>query len=545
MTATIPGPGDIASKACDSNLICDKAGDAIAGSVKDAAGNALSSAFGKAMTELAEMMMEAVGKLVAGLGSIWIHVPTPDLVTDGPANSDVAGSEVGGGTEQAIVTLLGWVMWVGFGLAVMSLMVIGVKIAVDHRRGSETVNLGRLGTVLMAILLISGAAGLAGALVGQGPSQSTGTVGFIQDSLWFYTGAAVVLSVIIAGLKMAYEQRAQPGKELVASWFRFVLVSAAGVTAINMMLSAGDVFSVWILNASLECDLTGDKNCFGRNVTAMLGLSATSGLGIILILIFTFMAAVASIIQIGLMLMRNGLLVVLAGVLPLSASMTNTDTGRSMFKKTVTWTLALVLYKPTAAIIYATAFSLAGSDVFGGTDQILSVLSGLMLMIVALIALPALQKFITGAVSAVASGNAAGAGAMAAAAAIPTGAIAVGKMMGGGGGGDSKGGAPSGGPPSGGPTGSPSSGGPSGGAKGSSAPGGGGGAPASGGMKAGGSAVSGSGGGAAAAGGGAAAAAGPVGIAAMAAGATVGKATSTINKIGATGAEMTGEGSGG
>lgn len=508
---------------CKKSLACDTGSKAVGGlkdKAGDAAGGALSSAFGKAMKELAEMLMEAVGKLAGGLGSIWVHVPTPDLTKDGPNNGASPG-EAGGSEAQMIVeTLLGWVAWVGFGIAVMALMAVGVKIAVDHRRGSETMNLGRLGAVLLAVMLISGSSALAKSLISQEPSDSGGTVGFIQDSLWFYTAAAVVLSVIISGVKMAWEQRAEPGKELVTAWFRFVLISAGGVTALNMMLAAGDAFSVWILDSSLDCDLSGDKNCFGRNITAMLGLASMNGIGIILVIIFAVMAAAASIIQIGLMLMRNGLLVVLAGILPLSASMTNTDIGRSMFKKSTTWLLALVLYKPTAAIIYATAFRLSGSDVFGGKDDILRVLSGLMLMIVALVALPALQKFITGAVSATASGNAAGAGAMAAGAAIPTGAIAAGKLMGGGGsgggGGDEGGG-------SGGPSGAPTGGPPSAGGGGEAAAGGG----------------QAAGAGAAGAGAAGAATAG-VGTAAVVGAEAVQKGMDAVKDVGAAGADATG-----
>ena len=92
------------------------------------------------------------------------------------------------------------------------------------------------------------------------------------------------------------------------------------------------------------------------------------------------------------MVVRAGMLVLLAGALPLSASFTNTEAGRMWFQRFVAWMAAFILYKPAAAIIYATAFRLMSSDVFDG-DGLMSVLVGVALMVIALVALPALLRF--------------------------------------------------------------------------------------------------------------------------------------------------------
>ena len=109
------------------------------------------------------------------------------------------------------------------------------------------------------------------------------------------------------------------------------------------------------------------------------------------------------------MVVRGGLLVILAGVLPLTASFTNTQMGKQWFGKVVGWTIAFILYKPAAALIYAAAFSLTGTDAFkddGG--GIWTILTGLALMLMALIALPALLKFVAPMTGAVAGGGTAG-----------------------------------------------------------------------------------------------------------------------------------------
>ncbi|WP_254517711.1 hypothetical protein, partial [Salmonella enterica] len=71
------------------------------------------------------------------------------------------------------------------------------------------------------------------------------------------------------------------------------------------------------------------------------------------------------------------------------------------------WLAAFILYKPAAAIIYATAFYLTGTDVLkdDGTG-LLSILTGMILMVLALFAMPALMRFVTPMVGAMAAGGA-------------------------------------------------------------------------------------------------------------------------------------------
>jgi len=94
------------------------------------------------------------------------------------------------------------------------------------------------------------------------------------------------------------------------------------------------------------------------------------------------------------------MLVLLAGIFPLSASFTNTATGKAWFQKCLSWLIAFILYKPAAAIVYATAFQLVGSDLSNddGTG-LLKIITGVVMMLLALSALPALMRFLAPMVS--------------------------------------------------------------------------------------------------------------------------------------------------
>lgn len=82
----------------------------------------------------------------------------------------------------------------------------------------------------------------------------------------------------------------------------------------------------------------------------MIALTAQSGIGVIGILILGAIALFMTYVQVALMVVRGGLLVILAGVLPLTASFTNTQMSKQWFGKVIGWTIAFILDKPAAAL---------------------------------------------------------------------------------------------------------------------------------------------------------------------------------------------------
>lgn len=487
------------------------------------------SAIGDAIQNMANAVLEAFGKAVASLGTMWVNVGTPNLTGSGGASSTTAGAAAP--NSENITMVLNYVMWISLAAAVISLFILGGLIAFRMRAGEGIAAVGKLGLILASVVFISGASAIVSGVLPNGPSGASGTVAFLQSSLWWYMGAAAVLSVIIGAARMVWEQRAEPGRETIKSLLTLVVVAGSGVTIVGLLVTAADSFSVWIINGSLNCDVTTDGGaCFGTNMATLLALTTdprAGSLGPLLIIMLGLIAVLATTFQIILMVARGGMLVILTGILPLAASATNTEMGKAWFKKCISWLVAFILYKPAAAIVYAAAFQLAGTDVFkdDGTG-LLAVLTGLMLMILALFAMPALMRFVTPMVGAMSSGAGGAALGAAALASLPSGAAALGRLMnqgsngspgGPGTDGKSEQSAPSGSTPTGGQSG-PSNSNPSAGGPGNGSPSGGGGAATT--------ANNGAGSGAAAGGTGASAgaAAGGTGAAAGAAGGPIGMA---------------------
>lgn len=373
-------------------------------------GDVVSKAANDTVQQLMNNALETFGKIVGSLGTLWVNVPSPQL-TKGDA--DASGYTPTETVTSNFDTILGYVAWIGLFVAVLS--IIGFAIMFMRARSEETGldSLGRLGLVFGGVFLVTSASSLVAWLIPTtAPAGSSTTVGFLQSSTWYIVLTMAVASVIIAGIRMAWTQRGEPVRDLLKSLLTLVMVSTIGLTVIQLAVSAGDAFSVGVLNAATDCNVaadTGTSSCFGTNVAGMIALTSSSPIGTIGILILALIAILMTFVQVALMVVRSAMLVLLAGVLPLTASFTNTPTGNQWFRKSLGWLIAFILYKPAAALIYAAAFKLVGTDLFSKDDGgIWSIMTGMALMIMALIALPALMRFIAPMVSA-AGGGAAGA----------------------------------------------------------------------------------------------------------------------------------------
>lgn len=252
-------------------------------------------------------------------------------------------------------------------------------------------------------------------LTSQDGSSASPVVSMVNGELMVWTVTLAVLAVIVGGIRMIWEQRGAPLKDLLRSLVTLTLVSGLGLGVISILVVAADAFSAAIINRSTDGKGFADA-------MKLLVMTNQTGVGVFILIILGLIGLLASLVQIVLMVVRSGMLVILAGILPTTAAFTNTEMGRQWFQKAVGWTIAFILYKPAAAIVYSVAFLLMGS---GGKDALIGSITGFTLMVVALFAMPALMRFVTPMVGAVASGGGAGAGA--AVGAMATGAVSLGR----------------------------------------------------------------------------------------------------------------------
>jgi type IV secretion system protein TrbL len=219
-----------------------------------------------------------------------------------------------------------------------------------------------------------------------------------------------VIGLLVAGARMAWTARyEQAGQGIMRGLLLMVVVTAAGASIVELLLTGFDALAVHILNAGF------DGKSVGERLTALGSLPGAGG-GLVFIL--AFFGILSSLVQVVIMLLRGAILAVLVGILPVAAGASITEAGFGWFKRLVGWIMSFCLYKLTAAIIYATAFALIGS----GKD-LAGIVSGFGLIIIAILSLPALLRLLPP--TAEAMGGSSGGALAGAVSAGATGAVAL------------------------------------------------------------------------------------------------------------------------
>jgi len=252
-----------------------------------------------------------------------------------------------------------------------------------------------------------------------------GAIQFIQGDLKFVTLFVGVAAIIVAAARMAFLRRGEPMREAASGLLRLVVVTGMGLAFISIMAQAGDSFAAYVLK-SIPSSKSGDL----AQATTLFKLSGggTSAIAPFLLLILGLLAILATLVQLFLIVVRGALLVVIAGVWPLSAAASMTGAGQTFFRKTLGYLIAFLIYKPAAAVVYALAFYLIQNPP-GNADPILTQIEGVALIVLATLTLPALLKFVVPAVAS--AGGVGAAEAIGGGLALATGAAAI---AGGGGG---------------------------------------------------------------------------------------------------------------
>lgn len=239
------------------------------------------------------------------------------------------------------------------------------------------------------------------------PDVTGGPATWLTEHLHLFIFAGAFLAVLYAAYQMAVSGSFRAVGDLGLSFGRLVLVAGCTSAVVTLLLELGDAWATYILSVA-HLNLS----------SAVMLPAATTPPGVTLLLALTII--LTQLIQAVIMIVKNFVVVLLVGALPLTAAATNIPLWRHGFHQTATWLLAFTLYRPVAATIYAVAFWLSS-----GNQSLIAQLTGVAGMVMAVLALPAMMRLIAPATAAAASGNA---GAMAGAmvgATIATGAVMV------------------------------------------------------------------------------------------------------------------------
>jgi hypothetical protein len=169
--------------------------------------------------------------------------------------------------------------------------------------------------------------------------SDSGPVGFLHQHVATVSTAVFTLAVLVAGTRIAWEQRAEPLRQLLKATLLFIVVAAAGTATLQLLADWSDAFAVDLVTKSLPDHQT-FETAIGGAVLPGGAEKAAKDLPLLLFIGSAGTVLIASLIQIVLLLIRSAMLVLLAATFPLAAAATNTEVGRTWFKKYCGWALA-------------------------------------------------------------------------------------------------------------------------------------------------------------------------------------------------------------
>lgn len=209
-----------------------------------------------------------------------------------------------------------------------------------------------------------------------------GAVLAAQGATGYLVTAILVMSVLVQAGRVIVTRKAEPLVMIATGLGRFAVASALGLVLLHGALQAGDALAVQLLGGAadqfgsfMRDQLTGDLD----NVFVMLLVS--------------ILAAVLAVLQWLLMALRQAGLLVIAAMIPLAASGSLTRTTYGWLPRVTGWSVAIVVYKPGAAFIYLIGFGYLSSPSANANGHTGTMLTGVMVLGLAVVAMPVLLKF--------------------------------------------------------------------------------------------------------------------------------------------------------
>lgn len=211
-------------------------------------------------------------------------------------------------------------------------------------------------------------------------NDSSGTVVDIRGWVLPIAAAVAIGGAMWQGIRMMLMRKSEPLIDIARGLMLLAVAATLGTLAPVLAMRAGDSFSVWVINESTDGDFQ----------TAILesfsSPEKTSGsIGIMLVL--GVLAIIAASIQAMLLIFRDGAVILLSGVIVLAAAGSFTGATSGWLRKVTAWLVAIVFYKPVAALVYAATFSLIGN-----ADDTRDMITALGMLIMSIFALPALMR---------------------------------------------------------------------------------------------------------------------------------------------------------
>ncbi|WMY79999.1 hypothetical protein [Citricoccus sp. I39-566] len=253
------------------------------------------------------------------------------------------------------------------------------------------------------------------------PNLDSPGLNLLQQDLSWFVWVFAVIGFFIGLIRLVMTEDVRSGAvNLAKPIINLVLATGVYMAAVPILLTAGDETARWLLDRS-----TAGNSSMEMLVPATGAMASNYGVAFVVYLLMLLGAGVNFMF----MIFRNLMLVILMAFIAVVAAASGTESGNQAWRKANGWLIALLLFKPVAAGIYALGFRMMVNDTdLSQTSDLgaglVSALTGLLILVLAAFALPGLIKFIVPA-AAVGSGGFSGGAALSGAAGVAAGAAVL------------------------------------------------------------------------------------------------------------------------
>lgn len=192
-------------------------------------------------------------------------------------------------------------------------------------------------------------------------------------------GAGIAtLLVMFQGIRMIVQRKGAPLAQIIQGLMVNIVVSAAGVAAIDGLLIASDQLTKVILQVGF-----GEGTDVPARMAALLLPTIGNPMGLITI---ALVALIVSAVQVVMLFIRQAAIPIQALLLPIAgAGQVGGDTSRQWLPRLFTAIMVIIVYKPMAALIIAVGFT---EMAYG--NGIVDFVRGVMTLVLSIVALKSL-----------------------------------------------------------------------------------------------------------------------------------------------------------
>ena len=214
----------------------------------------------------------------------------------------------------------------------------------------------------------------------------------LQQQTMPITVLVATCAMIWAGIKVCVSRRGDPLIPVGRGLVNVLLATGIGITVSTEALRVGDSLSRWLLAA-------GAQGQAAERMGSLVDLTPLVPQQAALVIVLGVVVFLITLLQWVVLLFRQAGIVFLAPLLPLAAATSMGSASSPAFRRLLTWLVSLIVYKPMVAFVY-----LVGFQVLGTSTGVQGTLIGTVILVLAVVALPALLRFFSWAVDPTAAG---------------------------------------------------------------------------------------------------------------------------------------------